>query len=131
MRVPAWQVALDEVFLDARARRFRWGYHDCCQFAARCVLAITGDDKRAGFASYRSKAQALEILESHGGMLEFVSLALGRPIPASFAGHGDVVLIDMGRGVQPAICCGIYSHAPGRVSLESYPTSKAIAAWKV
>jgi hypothetical protein len=131
MRIHGWQVALDDVFRDARDRAFRWGRHDCCQFAARCVLAITGVDKRELFVPYANKKEALELLRTVGGMHGLLVRALGAPVPPAFAGEGDIVLIDMGRGLQPAVCTGLQSHAPGRSTLASHPTLSAVAAWKV
>jgi hypothetical protein len=131
MRIAGWQEALVQVFDEAHGRRFIWGKHDCCQFAARCVAAITGEDKRLIFPNYIGKTSALEILMTEGGMDGLITRALGPPKPAAFAGDGDIVLMDMGQGEQPAVCRGLHSFAPGRRDLGYRPTLSARLAWTV
>lgn len=129
MRVTNWREALLEVVEAAHGRRFRWGQHDCCQFAARCVEAVCGYQARLLFPTYQTKAEAFEILESVGGMLALVTRALGEPQPVAFAGEGDIVLTDMGQGPQPALCRGLICQAPGRRTLMTRKTLDASAAW--
>lgn len=131
MRSPNWLERLDQAFVEAHGRRFRWGQHDCCQFAARCIAAVTGDDKRTLFSPYSTRAEALQLLKETGGMLGLVKRALGEPVHASRAGDGDIVLIDMGRGEQPAVCRGLNSFAPAARELASRSTLAASAAWIV
>ena len=132
MRVPGWQEAFAAEIAAARAKRFRWGRFDCCQFAAGCVAAVTGRDARELFAPYRTKAQAMEILASVGGMRGLLTRALGEPVHVSRATVGDIVLIDMGAGEQPAPCAGVHVLGPSRrKGLESWPLSRATAAWNL
>lgn len=131
MRIVGWLEALEEVFRQAQGRQFRWGRHDCCQFAARCVRAMTGDEKRDLFDGYRSRPAAEQILNQLGGMRALITQALGEPIPVAFATIGDIVLIEMGNGEQPAVCMGVNSFAPGRRNLVHRATHCAIAAWRV
>jgi hypothetical protein len=131
MRIVGWLEELDRTFSYARGRRFEWGRHDCCLFAARCVRAISGENKRILFPPYRKRAEAQLILEQLGGMRALITRALGEPKPTSFATIGDVVLIEMGNGEQPAVCMGLYSFAPGRRNLVHRATRDALAAWTV
>lgn len=55
----------------------------------------------------------------------------GNSIHPSRATYGDIVLCDFGRGVQPAVCVGVYCLAPGRRGLERRMTLNSVAAWKV
>jgi len=130
-RIVGWLEALEEVFRQAHGRQFRWGRHDCCQFAARCVLAMTGIEKRELFQQYRSRQVAGQILARIGGMRGLITQALGEPIPVAFATTGDIVLIEMGNGEQPAVCMGVFSFAPGRRNLVHRATIDALAAWRV
>lgn len=129
MRVVGWQESLAQVFSDAHGKPFRWGTHDCCLFVARCSRALTGVDRRAIFAAYRTRLEAQEILATCGGMRGLLTRAFGEPVHCSRATHGDIVLIDMGRGEQPAVCMGVKSWAPGRRALEWRDTLTASAAW--
>lgn len=130
MRVPGWQEALAKIFEGAHGKTFRWGRHDCCQFVARAAAAVTGDDRRALFPRYRSKTGAESILAECGGFEGLLTRAFGESVPVARAGMGDVVLVDMGKnGLQPAVCMGLNSYAPGRYGLEHRATSSAVAAW--
>lgn len=128
MRAPNWQAELLEVFESARGRRFRWGFHDCCQFVRRCAIAVRGEPPRT-FPRYRTKSEALALLATHGGMQGLLTHAFGEPVHVSKAGMGDVVLVDMGMGPQPAVCMGLNCFAPGMKNLHHRPTSSAAAAW--
>lgn len=129
MRADHWQQALHSVFAAAHGHRFRWGYHDCFQFAAKCVKAVSGVEYRRLFPKYKTRAEAEALLAAHGGARGLLIAALGEPVHVSRAGAGDVVLIDMGRGEQPAVCMGVECFAPGRSRLHPYPTKNATAAW--
>lgn len=131
MRIPGWQVALQEVMQSANGKRFRWGSHDCCQFIARASFAITGIDRRAIFDRYTTRKGAESILDKLGGMQGLLTLAFGEPVHPSRAGQGDCVLADIGNGLQPALCMGLNAYAPGRRNLVYVPTLSAIAAWNL
>lgn len=131
MRAPNWHQRLIRVFESAHGKRFRWGRHDCCQFAARVFRAVRGEDPRKLFPRYHTKEGALALIEQHGGMRGLIEHALGAPVHPSRAGDGDIVLVDFGRGQgeQPAVCRGVYSYAPGMRNLQKVETLKASAAW--
>lgn len=130
-RLPDATERLAELMRKAQSRRFRWGAQDCCQFAARAVHALTGRDPREIFPAYRTRAEAETIIENCGGLEALATKALGDPIHQSLATIGDIVLCDLGRGPQPAVCIGVYCVAPGRRGLEKRITLDAIAAWRV
>jgi hypothetical protein len=124
---------LASVFRSAQGQSFRWGWRDCCQFAARAVHALTGRDPREIFPRYRTKAQAQAIIDECGSLEGVVRRAL-RDYPQihpSRATLGNIVLCDFGRGPQPAVCAGAYCLAPGRRGIERRMTLDAIAAWDV
>jgi hypothetical protein len=129
MRIHDWLPRLITVFEGAHGRRFRWGTHDCCQFAARCVVAVTGEEKRRMFPRYRTRAEAELIIADCGGMRGLLTRALGEPVHPSRARQGDIVLLDIGRGEQPAVCMGAMSYAPGPRKLEFSETLTSSAAW--
>lgn len=131
MRVANWQAVFAAEIQAAAHRKFRWGTWDCCQWGARMRRALTGIDSRELFPRYRNRREALVILAECGGMLELVRRALGEPIAAAFAQMGDLVLADFGHGLQPGICAGVWSLAPGRVGLERRLTDTAVAAWRI
>lgn len=130
-RLPDATVRLAALVRKAQRGRFRWGRHDCCQFAARAVHALTGRDTREIFPAYRTRAEAETIISECGGLEALATKALGEPIHPSRATTGDIVLCDFGRGPQPAVCVGVYCLAPGRHGLEKRMTLNSVAAWKV
>lgn len=131
MRLHGWQESLDAEFRAANGAPFRWGTHDCCQFAARCASVITGEDFLRHFVKYTCASEALGIMWALGGMKGLLDFAFGESKPVSFATTGDIVLIDMGRGEQPAVCAGLNCFAPGACAIVTRPTRLAIAAWTV
>jgi hypothetical protein len=122
---------LAELIRTGQQKRFRWGFHDCCQFAAKAVHALTGRDPREIFPAYRTRGEAESIITECGGLEALATKALGAPIHPSRATTGDIVLCDFGRGPQPAVCVGAYCIAPGRRGFERRLTLNAVAAWRV
>jgi hypothetical protein len=129
MKVAGWRSALDRVVKAAAGKPFTWGVHDCCQFAADCIQAVTGRDRRTLFPNYTDEAGAAAIREQFGGMRGLLSHALGEPVSWELAMTGDIVLIDMGQGPQPAVCVDFTAYAPGARALERRPSWMAAAAW--
>jgi hypothetical protein len=130
-RLPVWQENLAAAFQYAQRTEFKWGTHDCCQFALRCIREVSGVDHAEKFSTYGCEAEALGIIWARGGVRNLLREALGEPKPAAFATQGDIVLIDMGMGEQPAVCMGVSSFAPGPRGLVWRRTSRAVAAWTV
>ena len=128
MRVTNWRDELHAVFAAAQGRRFRWGRHDCCQFAAKCVRAVSGYESRLQFPKYRTRAEAEQILAKVGGIRELITIALGSPVPVARAGVGDIVLMHGHLGLQPMVCMGLESFGPGMRNLQPWPTAMALAA---
>ncbi len=129
MKIDYWQETLRSEFEAAHGRKFRWGRHDCFQFAARCVRAVSGVDRRIQFGRYHTRQGAEALLAAHGGARGLLVRALGEPVHPSRAGMGDIVLVDMGRGDQPAVCMGLECFAPGMRNLQPRMTATATAAW--
>lgn len=93
--------------------------------------ALIAKDARSLFPAYRTKAEAVAILKACGGMRALMEQVLGEAIHPAFAQPGDIVLAEFGRGLQPGVCAGVWSLAPGRRGLERRKTDTAIAAWVV
>ena len=131
MRHPDWPGRLDAVVSAAARRRFRYGDFDCCLFAADVVNAITGVDRAAELRGYRSRRQALVILERAGGFVPLVTRLLGPAIPAAQAGRGDVIfgypIVDGAVGV----CLGRSVAFAGPKGVSFYPRSVAALAWRI
>jgi hypothetical protein len=129
MKVERWPERLQLVLDDAAGRRFEWGSSDCCEFVARCAQAVTGLDFRSAFPPYHSEAEAQALLEQHGGIRGLLCAAFGEARPREDASGGDIVLVDMGNGEQPAICLGAKCAAPGAKGLVTHPVFGARCSW--
>lgn len=132
-RLPDAVPRLAALISKAQGKRFRWGLWDCCQFGGRTVHALHGRDPREIFPAYRTKAEAERIIANCGGLegLTRTALADYPQIHPSRATFGNILLHDFGRGLQPAVCVGVYCLAPMRRGLDRRMTIDAFAAWDV
>lgn len=133
MRLPDATERLSALISAAQSKRFRWGAWDCCQLGARAVHALTGRDPREIFPRYRTRSDAESVIANCGGIEGLTRKALADypEIHPSRATLGNIVLCDFGRGLQPAVCVGVYCLAPGRRGLEKRMTLNSVAAWGV
>lgn len=131
-RIHNWAVALDAEITAARTRTFAYGAHDCIQFAARCVIAMTGTDHRLAFPQYESKAEALRIIAEHGSLEALLISVLGKPVAPNQAGRGDVVLVDTPEGDAAGISwANVVFVAIAPAGLASPPRTAIKTAWRV
>lgn len=131
MRIDERNRLVDAKVDEWRNRALAFGTHDCCQFAAEMVAALTGNEHRAKFPTYSSRREAALILAKHGGMVGLASSVLGEPKPWGRAEKGDVVVADFGDGPAAGVCVGAKCCAPGPKGLVFLSIDKAIAAWSV
>jgi hypothetical protein len=129
MRVEKWTVALAAELLAAKDRPFAYGSHDCLQFVAGCVRAITGVDHAAGFGEYTDPA---ELLAEHGGVAGILTDILGEMRHPSEACEGDVVLAEIGGRESAGVCTGAkFAFAREPQGLAWLPRSMLTGCWKV
>lgn len=132
MRHPDWPMRLDAAVRAATGRRFRYGSHDCCLFAADVVLALTGSDPAAELRGYRGRRQALQILAREGGLIPLVSRVLDiAPQSAAMAARGDVVFGCPIREGAIGVCLGRLVAFAGPDGLSFHPRAVASLAWRV
>lgn len=133
MRVQEWPERLNRFLMAADRKRFEWGVHDCCLFAARAVQELTGQDFAAPFYDqYDDALSASRLLVKHGGVRGIATSALGEEIPPLTAGRGDIVLLQTHEhGDTLAVCTGTHCAAPGIHGLMLVPLAEAVSAWRV
>lgn len=132
MRVQDWRQQLEACVARAAARRFRYGGHDCCLFAADVVLALTGRDVAADLRGYRGRRQALEILSREGGFVPMVSRLMGsEPIQGALATRGDVVFGHPIAAGALGVCLGRTVAFPASEGLAFAPRLVIECAWRV
>ena len=111
---------------------FTWGSNDCVSFANEAVKRMTGVDFMSSFPPYTTALEAARLVKKLGGLEAIVDLCLV-PTPVLMAQRGDVVLIPMQDGGEPALAIAVGTHAwgPGDTGLIPRPIELATKAWKV
>jgi hypothetical protein len=136
-RHPGWEYSLQAAFAQAREHTFAWGQFDCALFACDCVAVMTGEDPAAEIRGhYSNEQQAIELIGGDlGTFAATIAAKCGMPeVRASFAGRGDVVLVDNG---EPGRALGVVDHG-GRFAWCAAPRGlrrvgidRWLRAWKV
>lgn len=128
MKIDGWLDLLFAKVEERRARPQELGVWDCCQFAAECILVMTGVDHRTGFPEYHSEAEGQDILDEHGGMNGLLASVFGPSIPVARAKRGDLLELPDG---ACAICLGVTCVGTAPEGLRFRPAADAIAAWSI
>jgi hypothetical protein len=131
VRVYNWWEALIQCIEDHRHTPLKWGEWDCCQFAAACVLAMTGIDYRDQFPAYASEKDALRIIAGFGSVDALISSVLGKSKPVAFAKRGDIIMIEAGAGPAVGVCLGVMCAVMGVEQMEFMACAGATAAWSI
>lgn len=130
MRRENWPKLLQDEVAAASSRPFEWGRHDCLQFAARCVAAITGEDHAARFGEYADERGAVRLLAQHGGVAGILAAELGDSVPPLLARRGDVVLAQIDGRATAGICLGAVCAFAGD-GVVYRPLATVERAWRV
>lgn len=134
-RLPDWPERLAAYLCQQRPNRFAWGTHDCANFAAGAVLAVTGCQVLQ--LQWAGAADAVRLLRTLGGLQAAVDRQLPRLQTAELAQRGDVVLAQQlvagGRARRQflAVADGARWWAPSVTGLHSGPMAAAATAWGV
>lgn len=118
----------------AHTPAFAWGEADCCTFAARIVLDMTGRDLLAVFrGKYRTARGAMRLINTGGGLESLISQRLGPPLPrVAQARRGDIVLAHTPAGKPTVgICVGDKIAAQGMAGAVFLRLDAGVAAWSV
>ncbi len=132
MRLDNWPAELNKIIEEHRNKPFFYGENDCCLFAAKVVLAITGIDYAEEFrGTYSSKLGALRII-GRGGMEEFMTRILKtQPKPAYNAFRGDLLLYVLEGEDHIAVCLGAKAALPVDEGLRFINTDDCVCCWNV
>lgn len=134
-RLPDWPERLAAYMAAMRPRRYVLGQHDCAQFAAGAVQAVTG--RNVLLAQWRDVSEALQVLRAQRGLRAAVDAVLPRLAVPALAQRGDVVLVQAavggGRARRQwlAVADGARWWCPAVTGLESGPAELAVVAWGV
>jgi hypothetical protein len=128
MRLHDWPELLAEFIASRRETPFAYGTHDCCQFAALAVEAITGTNPASAWV-YTNQAQAEALIADAGGLEQLVTDVMGEPVHPSRAGRGDVVLANLENGPTVGVCLGRECAFVTDVGLTYRPREFIATAW--
>lgn len=93
MRHPNWTTRLPETLQKAMQKPFSWGEHDCCLFAADCVIAACDFDPCESVRGrYKTRAGAARVLKAEFGDLESGLSGFFNEIEPATAFRGDIVM---------------------------------------
>lgn len=67
-------MTLDEYLAAAAQRRFQWGVHDCCTFAADAAWILTGRDPIAPLRGWSDETTAAITLRAHFGTTDLLDV---------------------------------------------------------
>lgn len=113
---------------------FRYGEHDCCMFAARCVDAMSGTAlSRLLPQLYHDEESAFAFIERQGGIVNAATKLLGvDPVRGwAQARRGDVCMVDTERGPGLGVCVGQRIAVADEVGLALYPVDQARLVWRI
>lgn len=132
-RLADWPERLADFIEARRATPFGWGVNDCVSFAFDGLHALTGADPLAPLRGrWATEAQALQVLQSMGGLAWAVCSLLGRPLrtPAA-APRGALVCARMQGQPTLGLHLGAWWCAPGAAGLVFRPAGEVRLAWGV
>lgn len=132
-RRPNWERQFYAVLHNALSRPMAYGQHDCGLFVADCIEALTGADLGADLrGTYKTRREALQVCEAHGGLVELVSRLLGPPQPPAAARRGDPVAMYHPRfGVSLGVSDGGKAAFLGPAGLRLFPRRLISMTWPV
>lgn len=132
-RFDNWPLLLSAYLTQRRAMPFEWGSNDCLTFAAKGVHAMTGVDFSADYPAYSTEAEAIDLINQHGGVEAIITAALGEGTDKVLtAQRGDVALITIGDPVA-----GLVDDTGQRIAvfirggLIRIPITRASKLWRV
>lgn len=95
MRHPNWTTRLPETLQKAMQKPFSWGEHDCCLFAADCVIALCDFDPCEKVRGrYKTRTGAMRVLKTEFGDIESALSNHFLEIPVNQVIRGDIVMFD-------------------------------------
>lgn len=130
-----WQERLHGAVEMARGIPFRYGVHDCCLWAARCIDVMCDTrltQQVVDRFNYTDKDGADAIIAAAGGLDKLLSSFLGEPVRGTYAAPGDVVLArDAEDAAFVGVIVGHHVIGPGPDGITILPHGSAILCWKV
>jgi hypothetical protein len=125
-RLPKWESLFADWVESAQRTPFKWGENDCALHAAKCVLAITGEDPGEDFrGTYKTKIGAGRALVKNGfkSLEEVGDDRFGPRVSINQARRGDIVLGELDTGKTMLVYLGGEYLAPSEQGAQVVPRS--------
>jgi hypothetical protein len=132
MRFPDWRERFHAELDAARDRPLAYGVHDCLQFPAKCVLAMTGVDPAAPFGEYSTELGAAKLMAQYGGIAGILTHAFGPAVAPNWARAGDIIVATIDGLETGGMCNGTncaFVMIPGGLSFR--PREVIQQAWRI
>jgi hypothetical protein len=130
IRLPDWPERLAACIAERRHRPFAWGEHDCCQFVAAAIQAMT-DHNPLESLGYHDARSAMRILHKEGGLERAVEARLGASKPVTLAMRGDIALLPRGKRQALGVVMGQSAFFAAPMGLSEWPITRCTVAWSV
>lgn len=132
MRFSDWRDRLHAQIDLARTREAQFGVHDCLQFPALCIEAITGVNPATQFGAYSTELGAAKLMTEFGGVSGILTKAFGEPVAPNWARSGDVVTLTVLGLETGAMCNGTTVVFCGKPRGVAFLTRELIEkAWRI
>jgi len=134
MRIVGWAEAMYAAIDAASERKFAWGSHDCCLFAADILLAMTGTDYAEPVRGYTTQEEAQAIIDGYGEMEIMVTALVGLDAleaKGKNVRRGDLVLMTKELGDTMGVCIGANSVFVDHRGIAMCRTASCRLAWRI
>ena len=125
-----WPERLMALMTTRQSTPFAWGEHDCCQFAAAAIQAMT-DHNPLESLGYHDARSAMRILHKEGGLERAVEARLGASKPVTLAMRGDIALLPLRKREALGVVIGQSAYFAAPKGLSERPISCCTVAWSV
>lgn len=118
--------------LECQEKPWAWGTHDCLQFAAGAVRALSGIDFAERYGEYRSRLGAYRIIADFADLSAFITSILGEALPRNAARFGYVVTAYGEAGETAGVCLGgrsVFARAPKGIA--HVDTARILHCWPI
>ena len=125
-----WPERLMALMAARQSTPFAWGEHDCCQFVAAAIQAMT-DHNPLESLGYHDARSAMRILHKEGGLRLAVEARLGASKPVTLAMRGDIALLPRGKRQALGVVMGQSAFFAAPTGLSEWPITRCTVAWSV
>ena len=132
MRLPDWDIRLNNYIKSKMKTPFKWGLNDCAIFSIGAIESVIGTAPELPEYSSRKEA-VLTLRNMQASSLKFAvsNLLKTKQVARGEIGRGYLVLYQMSGRTALAVSAGIKAFAPGKNGLMIIPPRLFLEGWKI